>query len=493
MLNPLKIIYKKYFRISILSILLLTTIGVLIFSILTKTEPPIPNIENILKEKILEVEVVAAGEIDSYTSSLAKVTNKNEMKIKSITQGIISDLQIEEGDKVQKGNKILEISDNYSGDKSIDIQIEIASTQVEKAKKNKDTIKNQYNDRKNLAEETYDDYISTLDLNRAKVKSLQEQINITEGLKDNVDDLINEFEDFENEIEDYYEDMDQDFLAEQGVLQNKSTINNLKAASKQYAITLINLSDQLSQIKYQTGSNYPGNQIAEINRNLTIAQLKLQQDMADIDLELAELNLELLGLQKDIYTLRSPINGKIEKVFVSEGELVNPGQEVAIISGKMNIILTTLVTPDLISKIDTDEKAITIIDSKEYSAKIKNVSSTAIENGFYEIKLEPESKLADLITPGSSIKLDFKLKVTVDSDENNYVYIPVDSVFKTNTLEYVLVAEDGIAIQKGIKTAEVVGNQIRVTDGLAEGDLIIKDRRIIPNQKISIKKIQPEN
>ncbi|MBP9758535.1 HlyD family efflux transporter periplasmic adaptor subunit [Candidatus Dojkabacteria bacterium] len=485
MLNPSKLINKKYFRITILSILLLATVGVLITSILTKTEPPIPNRDEVAIEKVYAVEVIAAGKVDSFTSSIAKATNKNEMTLKAITQGVVSDLQIEEGDKIDKGNKILQIADNYSGDKSIDVQIEIAGTQIEKAKKNKDDIKNQYNDRKNLAEETYDDYISTLELNRTKVKSLQEQINITEGLRDDINALIDEYEDFENDIEDYYEDMDQDFLADQGVLQNKGAVNSLKAASKQYDSTLISLNDQLDQIKYETGSNYPGNQTAEINRNLTIAQLKLQQDMADIDVQLAELNLELLSMQKDIYTQRSPISGRIERVLIKEGDLINPGQEIAIISGKTNLVLTTLVTPDLINKIDSSEKAVTIFDSKEYTAKIKFISTTTVDNGFYEIKLEPESKLAEQLTTGSSIKLEFKLKVETDS-ENNYIYIPVDTVFKTNTSEYVLVAENGLAIQKGIKTADIIGDQIRVTDGLVEGDLIIKDRRIIPNQKISI-------
>lgn len=487
MVNLFKIGSKKYFRIVILSILLISSIAALSIAIISRTEPPIPK-EDQATEKIPEVEIVKAGEVDTYTSTIAQIKNKNELTIKALGPGVISQIDIKEGDTIEKEAKIYRISENYTGDNSIDTQIEIAEKQIEKIKENKNAIKNQYNDKKNLTDETYEDFIATLELNKAKVKSLEEQIDITLQLKDNVDDLIDDYEDFENEIEDYYQDMDQDFLAEQGVLQNQTAVNNFKTASKQYDSTILSLKDQLDQLKYITSSNYPGSQIAEINRDLAIEQLKLQQDMIDIDLELAELNLELTKFQKELYTLRSPIAGTVEKLFINEGDLVNPGQAIVVISGKKQFILSALVTSNLVSKIDTNQNARIFQEEEEYSANIDFVSSTPVENGFYEILLKPESKLASKLISGNSIRIELILKTEQETDEEaaDYIYIPVDTVFKTNTVSYVLIAQNGIAIQKEVKTGDLVGDHIRILEGLNPGDMIIKDRRAIPNQKIII-------
>jgi multidrug efflux pump subunit AcrA (membrane-fusion protein) len=488
MYNNSLVFIKKYFRIILITFLLLAATGILITSFLTSTEPPITQPTEESDEKILEVETVQVGEYDSFASSIAKAENKNEITLKAINSGVIRDIDVKEGDEIKQDNKILETDENYNGENSIDLQIEIAESQLEKVKENENSIKNKYNDRKNLAEETYDDYLAMLELNRAKIVTIEKQIESTDDLRYELDKLIEDYEDFEDEIEDYFEDQDQDFLAEQGVLQNKSVINNMKTAYTQYENTLLDLEDQLALLKYQTGANYPGNEIEEINKDLTLNQLKLEQDLADIDVDIASLNLELLKLQKDLHVMRSPINGRIEKIYVKTGEAINPGQEIITISGKINMILKAYVTPDLINKIDNDKPAQITIENQTYSAKISFISTTALENGFFEVLLDPETKLEKLITPGSSVKIEFQLNIeNINKEEADLIYIPIDTVFRTNTSSYVLIVENGIAIQRMIQAGEIVGDQVKIISGLNEGELLINDRRIVPNQKITVK------
>lgn len=497
MINKSRNFIKKYFRIIILSLLLFTTTGILIFSHLSGTVPPIIPTPISSEERIFEVETIEAGNIDSYTSTLAKAENKTSITIKALSPGVITSLDVEEGDTVKNGDKIAETQGNYSGEDSIDIQIELAEKQLEKAQENKNSLKNQYNDQKDLADETHDDYLALLEINRNKVDGLEEQIKATEELKNNVEELIEEYEEFEDEIEDYYDDLedeseesgnpqDYDFQEEQARLQNQAALNNLKSASTQYDTTLLNLHDQLELLEYQTSSNYPRTAIAEINRDLMLEQLRLQQEIAVIDVETAELNLELTTLQKDLSTLRSPISGRVEKVLVNEGEAISPGQEIAIISGKVSLELRALVTADLVTRIDARQDAVVEINGEFYSANIDSISTIPVENGFFEILLDPESKLEKLLVPGNSLKVQLQLKVE-NTDEENIIYIPIDTIFKTNTSEYVLVFNNNTAQQRNIISGQVIGNQVQVLEGLVEGDIVIKDRRIIPNQRITIK------
>lgn len=479
---------KKNFRVIIIILLVLTIVGILITSELTRREQPIAQPTALADEKIFEVDSITVGNYESFSSTIAKAENKNEITLTALNSGVIKDIEIEEGDQIKQNDKILEVDENYNGENSINIQIEIAQKQLQKAKDNQTTIKNLYKDKQNLAEETYDDYLALQELNKDKILTIEQQIEDSKNLRRDLNNLIDDYEDFEDEVEDYYEDQGQDFFAEQGVIQNRTAVNNLRSAYTQTNSSIQGLEDQLELLKYQTGANYPGTEIAEINKTVMLTQLKLEQDLAIIDVELASLNLELLNLQKDLLTMRSSVNGRVEKVYVKDGEVITPGDRVATISGKQNLILKAQITSDMVAKINEKAEAKVVIDSKNYSAKIDFISSTELENGFREMILVPKSALEKLLTPGSTVKVEFSLKVEpANKEEANLIYIPLDSVFRTNTYTYVLVAENGIAVQKQIQTGDIVGDQIRVISGLNEGEIVVNDRRIVPDQKIILK------
>jgi multidrug efflux pump subunit AcrA (membrane-fusion protein) len=66
-------------------------------------------------------------------------------------------------------------------------------------------------------------------------------------------------------------------------------------------------------------------------------------------------------------------------------------------------------------------------------------------------------------------------------------FIPIDSVYQTETDTYVFVAKDKKAVTKPIKLGNVIGSFVEVESGLASGDMIILDRSIVGGDPVSFK------
>jgi len=350
---------KNYFRFLVLTTLLLSIIGVLINSIYTSTEIPIPEVIAESEEKIYDVKIVKAGKQKIYTKAIAKIENRSEMIIKAINGGVIKDLEIEEGDKLKKGGKILELDENYNGDNAIDIQIDIAEERLKVSKEKRDKLKDEFNDRKNIEEENFEDFVERIDINKDRLDNLEDQQKNLDEVIDEIENLIEDYEDFEYEIEDALDE--DEFLEDQSLLQNNSGITNNKNAIEQYKNTVLSLEDQIRQLEYETSSNYPIKEVRELNKDLVIAQYRFEIEMADIEEELEELNLSLLELQKELNDVRSPIAGTVDRVFVKEGEVLNQGQDIFVLVGGKDYILKTLVSEEILKNINEKKDAILII------------------------------------------------------------------------------------------------------------------------------------
>jgi len=347
---------KNYFRFLVLTTLLLSIIGVLINSIYTSTEIPIPEVIAESEEKIYDVKIVKAGKQKIYTKAIAKIENRSEMIIKAINGGVIKDLEIEEGDKLKKGGKILELDENYNGDNAIDIQIDIAEERLKVSKEKRDKLKDEFNDRKNIEEENFEDFVERIDINKDRLDNLEDQQKNLDEVIDEIENLIEDYEDFEYEIEDALDE--DEFLEDQSLLQNNSGITNNKNAIEQYKNTVLSLEDQIRQLEYETSSNYPIKEVRELNKDLVIAQYRFEIEMADIEEELEELNLSLLELQKELNDVRSPIAGTVDRVFVKEGEVLNQGQDIFVLVGGKDYILKTLVSEEILKNINEKKDAI---------------------------------------------------------------------------------------------------------------------------------------
>ncbi|MEQ8524733.1 efflux RND transporter periplasmic adaptor subunit [Gracilimonas sp.] len=150
-----------------------------------------------------------------------------------------------------------------------------------------------------------------------------------------------------------------------------------------------------------------------------VEDLKTKVEIAANELQIAKFNY-------DQSTITSPIDGKITRKFVEEGELIQPGIPVYSISSSQDLIFRTSVTDQEVSLISLGDSASVSLASypgQKVKAIVSQIAETPNPNaGTYEIELQ-------LRQPFTSIKEGmFGSVVIYPSNAANYVSIPIESI-----------------------------------------------------------------
>lgn len=510
--SNLKVLATKYNRLLILGLVCIIILSAILVPTFLKKKQDDPIKES---EPIKSTNVLRAGDTGIYSKVIAQVINKNEIKIVALSSGVVNKLLVEEGDDVKDGEKIGSLNETYTGDEIYDKQLALANNQLELAKQGQKEAEKRYSmvnstddEREDIAKLQYEDFQQQLRFKEEQLKDVATQI-------EDMEDIAGDLEDYVNNLEDYRRDIQAQGLPEfdetGALLGNEGATLGQRQALFQSQTGLDQLRRSYDMLVYTTSANNPTSEIAELSRDITLEQIDNEKDLTKIGVEVSKLNVQaaelavdLRKIQAELRTIKTPISGRIEQLYVTEGDTVSIGTPIALLNGKLDMVLSIKVSSELSTKIDEKGKALIEIDGESFDSNIDFISSMPVDGGFYEIKVSPSSSLQKKLTLGSSILV--KLPLTQElKDNDNVLFIPLDSVFKTSTSEYVLVAKnsaESICGQKeessesnerivkkcDVVTGEIVGGeQIQILSGLDKDDYIISDRSIIPGQKITLK------
>jgi membrane fusion protein, multidrug efflux system len=233
------------------------------------------------------------------------------------------------------------------------------------------------------------------------------------------------------------------------------------------------------------------NNINEVETNLELAtsvfqkRKNLWEKNIGTEVQYLEAKNAKESLQNKLATLRSqlkqanvtaPFSGSIDKVFVREGEMAQPGSPMIRMISLSNMYIDVELSEAFVGKFKAGQPAIVTFPSlnKEFESKISAVSKVIdVNNRTFSIEIElPQT---DYMVKPNMISV-VKLK---DFEKDNAVIVPTNLIQmdKHGDYIYVLQNSDNLNIAKKIKIekGKTYKNKTLVEEGLSGDELLIDE------------------
>jgi len=233
------------------------------------------------------------------------------------------------------------------------------------------------------------------------------------------------------------------------------------------------------------------NNINEVETNLELAtsvfqkRKNLWEKNIGTEVQYLEAKNAKESLQNKLATLRSqlkqanvtaPFSGSIDKVFVREGEMAQPGSPMIRMISLSNMYIDVELSEAFVGKFKAGQPAIVTFPSlnKEFESKISAVSKVIdVNNRTFSIEIElPQT---DYMVKPNMISV-VKLK---DFEKDNAVIVPTNLIQmdKQGDYIYVLQNSDTLNIAKKIKIekGKTYKNKTLVEEGLSGDELLIDE------------------
>lgn len=234
-------------------------------------------------------------------------------------------------------------------------------------------------------------------------------------------------------------------------------------------IALEQASSDLAELQSELASQEA---IAEADPNAVTKEEKEKMKITNNLSELEKMSAkELVESAKNGVT--ADFNGVISKVTVVEGSTVTQGTELFTLQNTDKVDVDVNISKYDYDKIQENQKAEITLAGKKYEGTVTSVSHIATQN----------EKGASLISarvridhPDENVFLGVDAKVTIQADKAEDVLVlpaEVVNIGKQGSFCYVL--EDGVIAKKNIETGLSSDDYIEVTEGIEEGDTVIRD------------------
>jgi RND family efflux transporter MFP subunit len=457
--------FKKPNRKMTFSVVVATLFVLLVaVAVLTNRKPePIQNPQ----PRSLSVTGFVYGETPVQEEVVGTINNQNNITLVAQSNGPVSSVLVKEGDKISRGSILIKQESAYNAGNAQFVATQLASKNYELASESLDSTVKQVSlsrEQADLSNEDFENYREIIEYSISETK-----------------DLISLSEDIANQIKDKLD-------AELAGLNNPETVLGLQQQLSPALSVLFQTRQSLRNLEYQVESDGTQEKLVDVQRRLVFEATELQLKSAQISKDIAYLSLKQAQIAQASTRVSSPLAGTVEKVYVRAGQYVTPGTPVAIVKGEADLWLEILVAGKVALKIDEQQtaevKGLPQLENASSSLPIAHISSAPVSSSLYQVLIQIPSEYEPHVFQNQSLSVILPLKKSSFSESSHY--LPLDALFVTNTDRFVFVAKDGRAVKKSVSTGEIVGGNIEVLSGLASGDLVILDRRVIDQQLVSI-------
>jgi membrane fusion protein, multidrug efflux system len=257
------------------------------------------------------------------------------------------------------------------------------------------------------------------------------------------------------------------------------SINVQAGAEVKKGDLLVQLGDKRAEIEYQKAlaSQNEKQYIEERYKKLAakgiVSQVQYQQALAS--LKVAQQGLLAAKENVDRAKIDSPIDGHVEQIYVSVGDLVSPGSKVAsVVNSKM-----------LEARLPFSQSQVSMLKIGQAVEIFSPTSPDYVLKGSIDAitpSINPENRSFDVIVKFSNAQNVWRIgasnyaAISLEEKGTGY-FIPKESIVLGNGGEQVFVARNGKAVEiKDIKILSTQGQMDAIdAPGLKEGDLIIVD------------------
>ncbi|WP_168464835.1 efflux RND transporter periplasmic adaptor subunit [Wolbachia endosymbiont of Ctenocephalides felis wCfeT] len=177
---------------------------------------------------------------------------------------------------------------------------------------------------------------------------------------------------------------------------------------------------------------------------------QIQVEAAFAALQGAKADLKRLELDLENTTIKSPIDGYIDKINVSTGDFVNAGQKIADVMNFEQVLVVLYVSESEVSKITLNSIAkINLLDGREVNGEVSFISKIAEQKtGSYRVEVKvtdnemislqgltarvklPSGEKFAYKVPSSALSLNDEgsLGIKIADDDNYIAFVPVEVV-----------------------------------------------------------------
>ncbi len=447
------------FLIAIGILLLLLTISKLM-------QPAVQESANVQTTKNVTIYSIGEGPKATYG---ARIEKEGVITIVAQSAGIVQNISLNEGDKVNQGQQIISLAANYQGSNPSSVQTQIAQTQYQNALDTFDNQNQLLQRQRDVATASAENAQQTRDISRQSIGETNDLINANQSQLDSMRDMLDDL----NANNSGGSSAQQIRELEGTIGQLQGSVNQLRSAQR--------------TTEYQAANDKPPATLTNLEKEIALKQLDVQQKTLELNKEISRLQVTLAYVNEATMYPASPFTGVIENIAVRRGQTVNPGTELATIAA--NEIETTAVLQvqkGIASALAQGEPSEAIIKNKTVTLTPYYVSGQATSGQLYTIKYTIPDEYQKDLTDGEYLKINLPLSRA--NTTSTTPLIPIDAVYQTQDKAYVLVASNNKAKNKDVVLGEVFGNFVEVQKGLGSGDQIILNRNVIAEDTIKINK-----
>ena len=255
-------------------------------------------------------------------------------------------------------------------------------------------------------------------------------------------------------------------VAKQAYDQVKTTYDqSYPALKKQY--------DELDSSKKEIDRNADA-----LNDNLKLAQDsyalskgQLADETAavyDAQIQSAKVGVESAKYQQDMYTLKAPIDGVVEAVYVEENGFASSGSPAFVISDKESMKATFKVSEAIQKTLSVGDRIVVERGESTFDGTISQIGQMVdAQSGLFLIEADVKAGGDDLLT-GTSVKLSVPTY-----KEKNTLIIPYDAIFYDNREAFVYVVKQGRAARTAVEVALFDEENAAISSGITAEDEVI--------------------
>ena len=389
----------------------------------------------------------------------AQIEKSGIIKIVALTPGIVSQINITEGQKVEKGTVLIGLSSNYQGGNAASVSREIAAATYNNTKDVYNIQKDVIAKQRDIAKKTDENADNLRDITS---KSLDDTRSLLNADQDIITTLNSSLQALQNNNQNG---------------QNDATILQTRQLIAQYQSAITQLQASARPAEYQSTSDKTPAQLSDMARDLAFRQLDIQEKALTLSLEVSRLSFQMAQIQEATMFPAAPFSGVVERVFVKIGENVNPGTPLAVLHGAQTLKAVAKVPRDVAQKVSLVESSKIRIGDKTYTTTPIYVSSEATDGSLYSVLFSIPEDYQNAISDNEYLTIE--MPVGFASTSTAIPFIPIDTIYQSATDSYVFVVKNGKAETKKIKLGSVVGQYAEVISGLTSGDEVILSRSVV--------------
>jgi multidrug efflux pump subunit AcrA (membrane-fusion protein) len=413
------------------------------------------------------VAVYKIGEHPSVTLQ-ARIEKKGVVQIVAQTAGVVQKVHKTEGETVGKGTLLFSLSSNYNGGNAASVQRQIAATQYKNVKDTFDTQKELIAKQREVADKTAENTDDMRDIARRSLDDtrglLGQNETILNSLNANLENLQNTNVAGANDAI--------ILQTQQLVSQSQAGVNQLRAS--------------IRQLELQADTDDPAVQLQGLQKDIALKQLEVQEKALTLNKEISRLQVHFASIGESLMFPVSPVAGTVERVFVSAGDTVTPGTPLAVISGTDNTISATVQVPRTLALTASRADPSTLhLGSETIKIVPYYVSANATEGSLHTMFYAIEPLYAEKVANNEYISID--VPVGLLQQETTTPYVPIDSVYQSQTEAYVYVVEGKKAAARKIILGDVYGSYVAVTQGLKPADQVITTRTVVAGDTVTVR------